>query len=259
MTDRPIRIGMSARLMHSPPKELGFPGKVLQYLERSVAHWIMTHGALAFMIPTLSKGGGVKRESLSVRDCVAAMDGLVLQGGADISPTNYGEEPLRPEWAGDNVRDQYEIELLWEFLIQGKPVLGICRGCQLINVACGGSLFQDIPSMVENAAQHRHDDLYDNFHHEIQILPGSRLSELFPEETRPRVNSIHHQCVRKLGRDLCVEAISPADGVIEAIRWNGSGFMLGCQWHPEFQGAGLLDSAPIMQEFLDAARRAMRN
>src|SRR5574338_217416 len=85
----PLRIGLSARLLHRPPRELGFPGKVLQYLEQSVAHWIYAHGALAYMIPTMSVGSELRRSELSVHDVVEAMDGLVLQGGADVSPQSF--------------------------------------------------------------------------------------------------------------------------------------------------------------------------
>ena len=98
---RPLRIGLSARLMHNPPAELGFRDKTLQYLEQSVAHWIMSHGALVFMVPTLESSAEVRRAAIHVSDYVREIDALVLQGGADLSPTSYGEEPLRPEWAGD--------------------------------------------------------------------------------------------------------------------------------------------------------------
>lgn len=254
---QPLRIGLSARLLHEPPTELGFPGKTLQYLEQSIAHWIMKHGALAFMIPTISLHDDVSRSSLSVRDCVAAFDGLILQGGADVSPTSYGETPERPEWTGDRIRDLYEIELIWEFIMQNKPVLGICRGCQLINVAMGGSLWQDIATHVANAIPHRVEDLYDRYHHELEIVAGSRLASLFPETSSLLVNSIHHQSIRKLGNDLLIEARSPKDQVVEAIRWTGSGYVAGFQWHPEFPGhqTTLLDSTPILEEFLQAARR----
>ncbi|MEO8410472.1 MAG: type 1 glutamine amidotransferase [Propionivibrio sp.] len=258
MSRKPLRIGLSARLLHTPPRELGFPGKTLQYLEQSVAHWIMRHDALAFMIPTLGKRAEVGRGSVSVHDFVSALDGLVLQGGADLSPESYGEEPLRPEWAGDRIRDLFEIELLWEFVFQGKPVLGICRGAQLINVACGGSLYQDIAEQVPDAAQHRDDVLYDGFHHGIEIVEDSGLARLFPGARRHRVNSIHHQAIKKLGNDLVIEAHSRQDGIVEAIRWQGSCYMFGCQWHPEFQGEfpEMLDSSPIMLEFLAAALAA---
>jgi len=258
MSEQPLRIGLSARLLHSPPKELGFPGKTLQYLEQSVAHWIMRDGALAFMIPTLGEDAEVRRGAIFVRDYLSALDGLVLQGGADVSPESYGEAPSRPEWSGDRVRDMFEIELVWEFVIQGKPVLGICRGAQLINVACGGTLYQDLSAQYPEAGLHRDDVLYDGLHHDIEIAAGSGLAGLFPGQPVCRVNSIHHQAIRNLGNDLAVEARVVDDGVIEAIRWLGSGYMFGCQWHPELQGAfpDLLDSRVIMRDFLLAARLA---
>jgi putative glutamine amidotransferase len=252
----PPRIGLSPRLMHRPPEELGFPGKTLQYIEQSVAHWIMGHGALAFMVPTLTADSGLTRRSLSVKDCVAALDALVLQGGADMAPQSYGETPLAPEWAGDRVRDLYEIELFWECVIQGKPVLGICRGAQLINVAMGGSLYQDIALQHPGAGAHRDEDLYDSHHHTLTILPGSGLAQLYPGRRRVSVNSIHHQAIHKLGRDLVVEAVAEEDGIVEAVRWRGHGYVLGLQWHPEFHPGfpDLLDPTPIMEEFLDATR-----
>jgi gamma-glutamyl-gamma-aminobutyrate hydrolase PuuD len=253
---KPLRIGMSARLMHTPPQELGFHNKTLQYLEQSLPHWILNHGALPFMIPTLSQDADVARGAISVRDYVSALDGLVLQGGADVSPQSYGEEPLRVEWSGDRIRDLFEIELIWEFVIQRKPVLGICRGAQLINVACGGTLYQDIGLQFPTANLHRDDALYDGLYHGIEIVADSRLAALFPTGRQFRVNSIHHQAIRTLGNDLTIEALSVGDGIVEAIRWSGAGYMFGCQWHPEFQtaSAGLLDSNTIMLDFLNAAR-----
>jgi len=254
-----LRIGLSARILHEPPRELGFRGKTLQYLEQSVAHWLLAHGALAYMIPAIASGAGVSRSSVSLADYVRSLDGLVLQGGADVSPASYGEEPLSPEWAGDRVRDLYEIELFWECAFQGKPVLGICRGHQLINVALGGTLFQDIGSQVEGAVQHVDREAYDRHDHEIDIVPGSGLARLYGLQRRATVNSIHHQAIRTLGRGLSVEAVSPVDGVIEAVRWSGSSHAVGLQWHPEFHAGGegrLLDGSPVLLEFLEAAGRA---
>jgi putative glutamine amidotransferase len=257
----PLRIGLSARLLHEPPAELGFRGKMLQYLEQTVAHWLMAHGALAFMIPTVPQGASVTRAQVSLGDCVRALDGLVLQGGADVSPASYGEEPLDATWAGDRVRDLYEIELFWECAIQRKPVLGICRGLQLINVALGGSLYQDIETQVPGAIRHVDRGAYDRNRHEIEIVPGTGLGRLYGLLRRATVNSIHHQSIKGLGRGLVVEAVSPADGVIEAVRWTGASYALGLQWHPEFQAAAesaMLDGSPILEEFLERAGRARR-
>ncbi len=257
MVPRPLKIGLSARLMHAPPRELGFRGKTLQYLEQSIAHWIMAHGAIALMIPTLGTNADVSRRGISVRSYVRELDGLVLQGGADVSPRSYGKQPMRADWAGDIERDRYEMELLHEFMAQGKPVLGICRGAQLMNVALGGTLYQDIETQCPRAIRHVDPDLYDGLYHEVRFEPGSHLAELYEGIGRARVTSIHHQAVDRLGSDLVVDARSSADGIVEAIRWRGAGYAVGVQWHPEFHGTahGLLDSAPIVLDFLAAAQR----
>lgn len=257
MATRPLKIGLSARLLHAPPREMGFRNKVLQYLEQSIAHWIMSHGAIVLMIPTISSSAEVSRRGISVRSYVNELDALVLQGGADVSPRSYGEQPMRQEWSGDIVRDRYEMELLHEFMAQGRPVLGICRGAQLMNVAFGGTLLQDIPTQRPQAIPHVDTDLYDELFHEISFESDSLLANLYAPLGSGRVNSIHHQAVDRLGGDLVVDARSSVDGIVEAIRWRGSGYALGVQWHPEFHpGAeGLLDSSPILLDFLAAAER----
>ena len=256
MKEVPLKIGLSARLMHDPPKELGFRGKTLQYLEQSIAHWLMAHGALVFMVPT-TQTGGIERTQVSMHDYVGVLDGLVLQGGADVSPSSYGETPLKPEWSGDRVRDLYEIDLLWECVIQQKPVLGVCRGAQLINVAFGGTLWQDIRTQVPDSLGHVDSQAYDSHAHEIELVQGSGLGKLYPVQKRATVTSIHHQAVKDLGRGLAVEANSVPDGIIEAIRWSGASYVLGLQWHPEFhpgRGDSLLDCSPVLSEFLTSAR-----
>ncbi len=179
-----------------------------------------------------------------------------MQGGADVSPSSYGQQPLRPEWSGDVVRDRYEMELLEGFLAQGKPVLGICRGAQLINVAFGGSLYQDIVTQRADAKAHVDAELYDQHHHQIVFEPGSRLAQLYAGHAGGLVTSIHHQAVDRLGGDLQIEARATEDGMVEAIRATGSCFVAGVQWHPEFHAINpaLLSGEPLMDGFLDCAR-----
>jgi putative glutamine amidotransferase len=257
-TPEPLRIGLSARLMHRPPEELGFRHKTLQYLEQTMAHWIMAQGAVVFMLPALGFDAEIARRQVTVRNYVKALDALVLQGGADVSPTSYGQQPLRPEWAGDIVRDRYEMDLLEGFLTQGKPVLGICRGAQLINVAFGGTLLQDIATQLAGARPHVDRDLYDQLHHEVRFEPGSRMGEIYAGNEGGHVTSIHHQAVDRLGSDLKVEARCADDGLVEAIRAQGSAFVAGVQWHPEFHAArpDLLSGDPLIAAFLSAAQTA---
>jgi len=253
---RTLRIGVSARIFHPEPGATGLRSKNLQYLEESIAQWVMSRDVLVFMIPTVNTNGLLHPSNITLRHYARHLDGLVLQGGADVSPQTYSETPTRPEWSGDRARDLYELELLHEFVEAGKPVLGVCRGCQLINVAFGGTLYQDVATNVPEALAHVHTD-YDAHRHAIEFPPGSTLGRMFPNAQRPTVNSIHHQAVKELGRDVRIEAVSYPDGIVEAIRYDRADFVMGLQWHPEFHRAGgtdLLDCTPVLDEFLRAAR-----
>ena len=232
------KIGISPRLLHPQPGARGVFTKILHYVEDGIAQWLQSRDALLFILPL----------SRRAADYARTLDGLVLQGGADISPLAYGEQPQKPEWAGDPLRDQYEISLVKAFTAAGKPVLGICRGAQVINVALGGSLHQDIPA-------HRSDD-YDQHAHEVRLELGSGLARLYGETGPRRVVSIHHQAINRLAPGLKVEARAD-DGVIEAVRGTGASYICAVQWHPEFHGgrAGFLDGGPLLDEFLEAARR----
>lgn len=250
----PLAIGISSCFFHADPKRAIFKGKTLVYLEQSMGDWVMSEGAVAFMLPPPTG-------KVSLTQMIQKIDGLVLQGGADVSPKSYGESPLRPEWEGDFIRDQYEIALIEECLKQDKPVLGICRGAQVLNVALGGTLYQDIDLQLENSFQHRNWDVYDQNFHEIRIQPESLLSQMYSGALKGRVNSVHHQGLSQLGKGLEVEAWSEPDDVIEAVRLRSDRYAFGVQWHPEFQFAmnpndpHLLDSRPIMQEFLNAVKK----
>ena len=250
-----LLIGVSPRILRQVPAELGFRGKTLQYLEQSVAHWVMSLDALVAMIPTVERDGLIRRANIDVADYVAALDGLILQGGADIDPRAYGEERTHCVAPFDNVRDRFELDLLRGFAAAGKPVFGICRGMQLINVAFGGNLHQDLQQDGVTKHSHVHPDAYDLHAHPLHIAPKSHLSQCYGGVTTGVVNSLHHQGVERLGDELVVEAWAD-DGVIEAIRGTGDNFILGVQWHPEFhdgRDSRLLPADPMMQEFLQAA------
>ena len=195
----PLKIGISARLLYPDSRRVFLPTKTVQYLEQSVANWVMSGEVLAFMVPEMSLASPHLPANVTVKDYVNALDGLVLQGGADIAPESYGETPLNPAWAGDPFRDRYEISLFEEFVRQGKPVFGICRGCQLINVALGGTLLQDINTQVPESLLHRSDQRYEDNFHAMRILDGSWLASLYPGTGVTRINTIHHQAVKALG------------------------------------------------------------
>lgn len=256
--ERPLRIGVSARLLYQVPSELGFRNKNLQYIEQSLAHWIMEHGAVAFMVPAVAHDSKHAARHLKVELVVQELDALVLQGGADVAPQTYGQTPIDPRWHGDVVRDRYELALLRAFLAQKRPVLGVCRGAQLLNVAFGGTLYQDIAMQCPAAHAHVDTDLYDQLEHDVTFLQGSALTRLYPTSSQLRVTSIHHQAVAELGKGMVVEAVSTLDGLVEAIRWTGDAYARGVQWHPEFHHGrdSLADSSPIMLDFLHASRSA---
>ncbi len=251
-----LKIGISACFFHADPHRAIFKGMTLQYIEQNVAHWLMQRDVLAFMVP--SPEGPTRRPgSRATVDAYAhELDGLVLMGGSDVCPATYGETPLRPEWNGDRVRDDYEIALLRAFAGQGKPVLGVCRGLQVINVAYGGTLYQDLATQRPDALNHRNWAIYEENAHATSFVPDTPLAQLYPGRTLVKTNSIHHQAVKELGRDLVVEAWSEPDRIVEALRWQGPSYLFGVQWHPEFHDPtdpSFLDDTPVLDDFLAAA------
>jgi putative glutamine amidotransferase len=213
----------------------------------------MSQGDLAVMVPA--------PEPLArVGEYAQWLDGLVLMGGSDLWPGSYGETPLQERWSGDRIRDEYEIALAQAFVAAGKPVFGVCRGLQLLNVAFGGTLYQDIATQRPEAVKHRDAALYDQLFHPIAIEPGTRLASLYPSSLRATVNSVHHQGIKDLARDFTVEARCPDDGTIEAVRWRGPSYVAAVQWHPEFHMGldeqGLIDDAPLLADFRAACGAA---
>ena len=157
---------------------------------------------------------------------------LLLTGGSDVDPALYGQRPhprLGPVFRD---RDDFELALVKEALDRQRPILGICRGHQVLNVATGGTLLQHIPSDPVGGEVHDSEKERWQRTHDVRILPGTRLRELLGED-RVAVNSFHHQAVQDLGRGLRVSAVSGESGVVEGIESEASGFVVGVQWHPE--------------------------
>lgn len=185
-----------------------------------------------------------------------ACDGVLLTGGADVDPVLYADPERHPTTVVDRARDDYEIALTRAALDRGLPILAICRGVQVLNVAAGGSLVQDLPSEQPAALPHKPGGAPDRVAHEIDVRPDTRLARLLggrlDTSHRVGVNSRHHQSVKKIAPGFHVSATAP-DGVIEAIEQPDAPFCLGVQWHPEnFWRTGTF--AGLFEGLVDAAR-----
>lgn len=262
-TSRPLMIGVSARIYYPATPVLDLGGvwtRTLHYLEQSVSDWLSRGGALPVMIPGVETHSLALMEQSQLTRYAQALDGLLLQGGNDVCPASYGEPILKPEWAGDPVRDRYETALIDAFVKAGKPVFGICRGMQLINVAFGGTLYQDLPTQLQGAGErHFAREAYEQNFHALHIDPAGWLAQIYPCGDALRVNSIHHQGVKDLAKDFRVEARSAEDGLIEAIRSTRHAYLAGVQWHPEFHAHGeacVFDDTLLLQDFLQACAQA---
>lgn len=163
---------------------------------------------------------------------IEMIDGLLLTGGNDINPRCYGEEPLKEINRIEPYKDRYEMGLFKRAYDMRMPILGICRGNQLINVALGGSLYQDINRQIPDSYGHYPKEVPDDeLYHSVNIAKGSRLYEIMGEE-HLLVNSFHHQAVKSMGTNLAAAAFSK-DNIIEATESIEDRFLLGVQWHPE--------------------------
>ncbi|WP_114751517.1 gamma-glutamyl-gamma-aminobutyrate hydrolase family protein [Pleomorphovibrio marinus] len=224
-----LKIGVSACFMYPDKERLVFGPKTLTYIENDMAGYISQEGVLPLLLPNL----GLDK----IKPIIDQMDGFVFQGGTDLAPKFYGEKPIIPgKWLGDSYRDEYELRLMELAFQSGKPILAICRGIQVLNVFCGGTLYQDIATQVPEAIIHRDAERYDTLHHGVHLANGKILDQTYAEETLKRVNSVHHQAIKDLGSDLEVLATCKEDGLIEAVGYTRAapGKILGVQWHPEF-------------------------
>ena len=191
-------------------------------------------------------------DSELVREAVAACDGILLTGGGDVNPDLYGEAMRETCGRVNPLRDDLELAAFAAALELGRPVLAICRGIQLMNVALGGTLYQDIPTELDTNIMHRQTEGRYELSHYVTVVGGTPLDALLGEE-RIQVNSFHHQAIRELAAGLAVMARAD-DGIIEAVYGTDSHYIRGYQWHPEL----IYDTdefAPLLfEDFINAAR-----
>ena len=210
-------------------------------------------------IKSVEQAGGrarVLETSESPRKVVGELDGLLLTGGGDVDPVFYGEERHPTVEDAEPGRDEFEIDLARRALSADLPMLAICRGAQVLNVAAGGSLVQDIDSSVQGPLTHAIREPRDAHAHDVTVAAGSRLERALGPAVDAarlcRVNSRHHQSVARVADGLVASATS-SDGVIEAIEKPAARFCLGVQWHPEnFCRTG--EFSPLFTAFIESAR-----
>ena len=214
--------------------------------------WVMSHryvqaltaaGAIPWLVPLVD-------DEPTLRAMYEELDGVFLPGGADVDPASYQAERHAACDRSDPARDRVELALVKWAMADRKPVLGVCRGLQIINLAAGGSLYQDLAALRTNSIKHDYFPYRDGFArdhlaHPVRVVEGTRLHRL-AGTTEFAVNSMHHQAIDKLGTELVASALAP-DGVIEGIESVDDYFLVGVQWHPE----ALIDTDPTMRRLFD--------
>jgi putative glutamine amidotransferase len=221
--------------------------------------WIMSQryvqvlsglGAMPWLVPLLPD------DKATLRAVYDRLDGLFLTGGVDVDPVHYGEAKLPQCGHTDPERDVVELLLVRWALTDHKPVLAVCRGFQVLNVACGGTLFQDVGSQFPAAIKHDYfpqpvgEPTRDYLAHEVRVQPGTRLGRTLGAERVP-VNSMHHQGIKHLAPGLVASAWAP-DGLIEGIEGTNGHHLVAVQWHPE-ELTALDGQRRLFTDFLAAA------
>jgi gamma-glutamyl-gamma-aminobutyrate hydrolase PuuD len=199
---------------------------------------IPLHAVSRFYVAAVEAAGGIPLllPSIVEDDTAAVMDvldGLIVTGGEDVDSARYGEQPHPKAQVASTKRDGFELSAVAEADERGLPTLAICRGIQVLNVARGGTLIQDVPDLVDGNPEHMRLDAWNQHVHEVALEPGTRVSKIFGGVDRLAVNSLHHQAVAKLGTGLKAVGWAP-EGFVEAVEDERSDrFMVGLQWHPE--------------------------
>lgn len=186
---------------------------------------VETTGGIPLVIP-------YPKDEASLASLVSHLDGLLLSGGEDIDPTTFGEEPHYGLGTVVAERDRLEITLVQMMRAQGKPILGICRGAQILNAALGGTLYQDVVREFKGRIQHSQKAARNHLSHRVKLEAGSKLAHCFQGETMIKVNSFHHQAVRNIAPSMKAVAWD-AEGLVEGIETVDDEFVVAVQWHPE--------------------------
>lgn len=202
-------------------------------------------GAIPVMLP-------LSQDEEALAQLAEELDGFLFTGGQDVEPSCYAEEKKETCQETCPDRDGMEQKLLRYVLEQDKPVLGICRGIQLINAALGGTLYQDIPTEYPSKIEHHQTPPYDKIAHMVFVERKSPLWKMVEQEEIP-VNSYHHQAIRELAPGLKAAAKSE-DGLIEAVYMEGKRLLLALQWHPEFSYRTDGNARKIFRGFVEACR-----
>jgi putative glutamine amidotransferase len=249
-SERPL-IAVTSSEMRDPPPHLrkpqADPARREMALGMPYLEALECSAALPVVVPPL------REEALD--DLLERVDGLLLSGGPDIDPAAYGQPPHRCLGPTEPRLDAFELALAQAADRRGMPVLAICRGAQLLNVARGGTLIQHLPDVVGRAIEHRQREAADALTHAVEVDPDSRLAEVLGW-TEGCVNSFHHQAVDQLGRGLHVTARAP-DGTIEALEDPDRPFLLAVQWHAEYL-VRWPQHAPLFEAFVAACREPAR-
>ncbi|HZK35214.1 MAG TPA: gamma-glutamyl-gamma-aminobutyrate hydrolase family protein [Bacillota bacterium] len=201
-------------------------------------------GGLPLLIPAT--------ENLSAQETLMHMDGLLLTGGQDIDPYLFAEDPDPNIGMINPIRDRLEIQLCQEAIRRDMPVLGICKGLQIMAIVSGGTLYQDINTGYEGKLichNQKSPGCYGI--HQVSLRPNTLLKKIFGKDTL-RVNSFHHQAVKTPGESLVVSATSK-DGIIEAVEATNLAFFLGVQWHPEQMTGTSPEMAKLFKAFVSQA------
>lgn len=220
------------------------------FLPQRYCHAVEDVGGIPLVLPFM-KSPSARRQILR------GVDGLVITGGNfDIHPSYYGEKPIKALGEIKQQRTDFELELVSLALQRDLPLLGICGGAQAINVALGGSLYQDISTQFPNAGQHQQGTKIEIGGHRIRIHAGTQLRQIVRRQSL-EVNTTHHQAVKRLGKGLVVNATAE-DGLIEGIESPHHAFVLGVQWHPEAFGRKPISQRRIFSSFVSMCRRLRR-